>query len=106
MRKYGKKDSNHDAIRTALEQAGFSVQSLASQGDGTPDLLVGGSFAVLLSNPAFKVRGNLLLEVKNGELKRSLQRLTNDEVKWQAAWKGQVCTVTSVEEALRAVGAI
>lgn len=41
MRKYGRTDSNHAEIAAALRKAGASVVSLASVGNGCPDLLVG-----------------------------------------------------------------
>lgn len=89
MRRFGKIDANHSAIVKALRQIGASVQSLASVGSGCPDLLVG-------------FRGeNIILEVKDGNLPPSKQKLTDDERVWHACWNGEVHTVTSVEEALK-----
>jgi hypothetical protein len=83
-------DANHVAIVKALRQAGASVQSLSNVGDGCPDVLIG-----------FGGK-NFLMEIKNGLLRPAKRRLTSSEQAWQANWKGQIVTVKSVEEALRA----
>ncbi len=94
MRKYGKTDSNQRQIVSALRQAGCSVQSLASVGSGCADLLIG------------KAGQNYLLEVKDSAKPPSARRLTPDEHKWHSNWRGQVCTVTTIDEALEAIDAI
>lgn len=87
MRKYGKVDDAQAPIVRALRQCGASVQSIASVGLGVPDVLVG-------------VRGvNYLLEIKTGG-----EGLTVAETEWHHSWRGGVCVVRSVDEALRAVG--
>lgn len=92
MRRAARTDSNHAEIVEALRRAGASVQSLAAVGSGCPDLLVGH-------------RGrNVLLEVKDGSKSPSRRKLTPDEHVWHARWNGQVVTVESVEQALKAVG--
>jgi hypothetical protein len=64
---------------------------MAAIGDGCPDLLVG-------------FRGkNFAFEVKNGENIPSKRKLTPDQEKWHAAWKGHVVVVESVEQALAAL---
>lgn len=85
-------DANHRAIVTALRAAGASVVSLASVGQGCPDIVAG-------------VRGRtLLLEVKDGAKPPSARRRTPDQVRWHAAWAGApVVVVTSVDEALEAI---
>lgn len=91
MRRFGKIDANHSEIVKALRQFGCSVKSLASQGDGMPDILVG-------------LRGqNFLLEIKDGNLPPSKQKLTDDERVFHATWNGQVSVVTSVAEALKVI---
>jgi len=99
MRKYARTDKNHSEIVAALRKAGCSVLSLASLGNGAPDILVGRTAYV-----GHETNYNFLLEVKDSDKPPSARALTPDEQKWQASWRGQVCTVTSVEEALRAVG--
>lgn len=62
------------------------MQSLASVGDGVPDLLVG-------------FRGQtLLVEVKDGALPPSGRALTQDQWEWHAAWRGSpVWVISSVD---------
>jgi hypothetical protein len=70
------------------------VQSLASVGDGVPDLLVG--------VPGLKTL--LLIEVKDGSKPPSARGLTEDQKRWHEAWQGYpVYVVTSVPEALETV---
>jgi len=92
MRSKPRTDANQAAIVNALRRAGATVQILAGVGQGCPDLLVG-------------VHGdNRLLEVKDGAKSPSRRRLTPDEARWQAEWRGEVVTVASVDEALTVVG--
>lgn len=87
-------DANQVQIVKALRKAGCTVQSLASVGAGTPDLIVG-------------IHGrNHLLEIKNPTMVPSKQRLTTDEAEWHRNWCGQVSVVETVEQALRTVGLI
>ena len=92
MRKHGRKDNNHDEIVDALRRVGASVQSLASVGDGCPDALV-----------AF--RGWHVLEIKDGSKPPSARTLTPDQDTWHVIWEGQVAIATSLDDALRIVGA-
>lgn len=86
-------DENHGAIVRALRSVGATVQSIASVGQGTPDLLVG-----------FR-RQTYLLEVKDGSKSPSRRALTDLEGTWHAEWKGlPVLIVENVEDALRAIG--
>ena len=86
-----KVDANHQEIVETLRALGASVQSLATVGDGCPDLVVGW-------------RGrNVLLEVKDGAKAPSRRRLTADERRWHASWCGEVVTVSTVEQATAAV---
>jgi Holliday junction resolvase len=94
MRHRAKIDANQTAIVTALRAAGCAVQSLATIGNGCPDILVG-------------VRGvNYLIEIKDGSKTPSQRKLTPDEEKWHLLWKmfGQVDTAESVEQALGIIG--
>lgn len=91
MRKYARLDSNHRAVVDALRKIGCSVQSLASVGDGCPDLLVG-------------YHGeNYLLEVKREDGPPSHKRLTEDEADWQEDWRGNCVTVDSPQAAINYV---
>jgi hypothetical protein len=86
---FKKIDKTQPAIVAALRKAGASVQSIASIGKGTPDLLVG-----------FR-RQNYLFEVKTGKGK-----LTDDELRWNARWAGECYIVNSPEGALKVIGAM
>lgn len=83
-----KVDQNHGEIVKALRQVGASVESMARQGRGCPDLLVG-------------YRGkNFVFEVKPAKGK-----LREQQIAWMEKWSGHADTVRSVDEALRAIGA-
>lgn len=94
MRRAARTDSNQTEIVEALRAIGCSVQSLASVGQGVPDLLVG------------FMKKNFLLEVKDGDKSPSQRRLTTDELLWHNGWNGKVAVVNNVKEALAAVGAV
>ena len=88
MRRAARTDANQPLIVRALRDAGATVQILAGIGQGCPDLLVGLAGV------------NLLMEIKDPMRKPSEQALTDDEVEFHAAWKGQVAVVKTVREAL------
>jgi hypothetical protein len=91
-RRAAKVDRNQSEIVAALRDAGASVQPLHTVGQGVPDLLVGH-------------RGvNYLLEVKDGLLPPSERRLSDAQEKWHPAWRGAASVVTSIDDALRAIG--
>ena len=92
MRRFARIDANQTAVITALRKLGCSVQSLASVGDGCPDILVGW-------------RGrNFLMEVKDGEKAPSDRKLTAAEAHFLATWKGgPAVVVESEQEAINAV---
>ena len=94
MKQHGRKDNNHDEIVDALRRVGASVQSLASVGDGCPDVLV-----------AF--RGWHVLEIKDGSKPPSARKLTDAEEAWHLVFgeKATVHIVCTVDEALQAIGA-
>ena len=92
MRRAAKIDANHTEVKEALLAIGCTVRSLASVGDGIPDLLVG-------------FRGmTILIEVKDGRLPPSHRRLTDDELAFFNSWGGgPVFVVLSPEDAVRKV---
>lgn len=94
MRHKPRLDATQPDIVAALLKCGCTVQSLASIGGGCPDLLVGtaGEWYVL--------------ECKDGSLPPSKRALSEDERKWINKARAPVHIVGSVDEALRAVGAI
>ena len=92
-RRAKRRDGNEAEIVRALEKAGATVYRL----DKPADLLVGKHFVWFL------------LEVKDGKLPPSKRQLTPDEalVAAECEWSGlPYCIVTSVEEALAAIGAV
>lgn len=92
MRRAAKVDRNQAEIVAAFRKAGASVQPLHGVGQGCPDLAVG-------------FRGvNYMVEVKDGEKPPSARKLTPDQVEWHDAWRGQVCVVNDIAEALALLG--
>lgn len=87
-------DANQAVIVAALKRVGATVHHIHEVGRGCPDLIVG-----------FR-RRNYLLEVKNprsGYGRRGVRHQL-EQMFWHAGWAGQVCVVTSPEEALTAIG--
>lgn len=99
MRRAAKVDANHAAIVKALRDAGCGVLDLSAVGKGCPDLLV--------HPPAFpECRMMVMLEVKDGKKPPSARKLTPQQEKFHATWKGWIHVVTSPDEALRALGLV
>ena len=91
MRRAAKIDTNQPAIVAAFRKIGATVQVLSAVGKGCPDTIVG-------------YRGkNIFLEIKDGELAPSKQKLTADQVNWHAKWGGQVCVANSIKDAVEKV---
>lgn len=91
MRRAAKTDANQEEIVAALRKIGASVQPLHAVGKGCPDILVGW-------------RGmNSVLEIKDGSKPPSARKLTDDQEKWHAEWRGQVTVVENIEQAIEAV---
>jgi len=94
MRRAARKDANQDEIVEVLRDIGASVAITHQLGNGFPDLVVG-------------FRGeNFMLEIKDGRKAPSAQRLTKDEEIFHRTWNGKVDIVKSVDEALKAIGAV
>jgi Holliday junction resolvase len=89
MRRAAKIDGNHADIVRALRKVGCSVLSLAQIGKGAPDILLG-----------YKGK-NVLLEVKRGKGK-----LNDQQQEFKREWRGELCVVRSVDEALLVLGII
>lgn len=86
-RRAARRDANEPEIVEALETAGATVVRLSA--GNVPDLLVG------------YMGVNLLFEIKaeKGKLRPGQERFIED-------WCGQVTVVRSIDDALRAIGAI
>lgn len=89
MRRKAKIDANHTEIVRALRKVGCSVLSLATLGRGAPDLLIG-----------YK-RRNVLVEIK-----RPRGKLNSQQEGFKDSWKGELCVVRSVDEALLILGIV
>jgi len=98
--RYGARvDDNQAEIVAALRKAGCVVQPLHMVGGGCPDIAVG------------RAGRHWLMEIKDGSKPPSARKLTKDEQDWHDLWANQVRSgavrvVESVDDALRAVGAI
>jgi hypothetical protein len=91
-------DRNQAEIIGALRAVGAAVESCHHFGHGFPDLIV--------VYPATNRGGLFFLEVKDGEKIPSKQRLTEAEEEFILNQYGHVQIVRTVDEALRAIGAI
>lgn len=85
------KDASQDAIVAALKAIGASVHDMSRVGGGFPDLAVG-----------YQNR-NYFLEAKPETGTKKQLNLRETQVKWHAAWKGQVAKVHTPEEAIAIV---
>lgn len=86
-------DNNHSEIVAGLRAIGATVHSTAAVGNGFPDLAVG-------------YHGlTWLLEVKDGSKPPSKRTLTPDEQRFHSTWRGKAAVVTSLEQALKVIGA-
>ena len=91
-RRAPRRDRNEPAIIRALRATGASVCQINET--GAPDLIVG-----------YEGR-NFLLEGKSQPGPRGGLRgqLTSDQCRWILRWRGQVQVVTTVDEAIEALG--
>ena len=87
-RRAAKTDDNHQAIVSYLRLKGWSVRSLASLGDGIPDLLVS------------RMKFTALVEVKDGDKSPSQRKLTPKERAFLEDWPGVAIVALSPEDAL------
>lgn len=91
MRRAAKVDANQACIVKALRKIGASVQMLHAVGQGCPDVLVG-----------YRSR-NFLLEIKDGRKVKSARKLTDEQIEWITAWRGNVRVVENLSEAISAI---
>jgi len=87
--KIARVDRNQSEIVKALRSMGLSVHITSSIGGGFPDLVSGyGGFTYLN-------------EIKDGLKPPSGRALTEMEQKFFDAWKGHVCVLKSIEDAVQ-----
>lgn len=84
-------DANQEGIVKALRAIGCTVTVASQVGGGFPDLVVG------------RHGLNYLLEVKDGDKPKSKQNLSKVQQEFHANWRGHIITVTTIDEAIRAV---
>lgn len=90
MRRAARTDSNQQEIVRFLRGIGATVQPTHAVGDGFPDLVVGWRGATVL------------IEVKDGSRCPSARRLTPDEERFHAEWRGgPLFVVHDVDDAIR-----
>jgi len=91
MRKFARKDGNHKEIIAAFRSFGATVFDTASLGSGFPDIVVG-----MRNN-------NVLVEIKDGSLPPSKRKLTPDELKFHADWRGKVVVINNIDEVVELI---
>ena len=84
-------DDNQREIVSTFRKLGMSVLILSDLGKGCPDLCLG------LDGKCY------LVEIKNGSHPPSKQKLTDAEQAFFDSWRGNVCVVNSVDNAIRFV---
>ena len=77
-----------DALRKIPQLTVFSTHTI---GKGFPDIIVG-----------YK-NVNYMFEIKDGNKVASAQKLTEDEVKFHAEWKGQISIAKNLNDILKIV---
>lgn len=82
-------DANQNEIVSQLRKMGFSVAITSMVGNGFPDLVV--------SN----YHSTVLVELKDPSKPPSQRRLTADELKFNASWKGVLIVATTLEQITR-----
>lgn len=88
---YKRTDNNQKKLVEQIRRLGASVTHLHALGKGNGDLLIG-------------IRGkNFLLEVKDPAKSPSRKKLTKDEVKFHAAWQGQICIVETIDDVIKLI---
>jgi len=92
MRRRAKVDANQPEIVAALRRVGASVVDLSAVGGGCPDIQAG-------------YKGvNYNIEIKNGGAQKSDRVLTKAQIDFHRDWRGQICVVENVAEALAVIG--
>lgn len=87
-------DRNQNEIVKILRQLGCSVYVTSGVGDGFTDIVFG------------LCGFNFLGEIKDGSKPPSARKLTPKEQKFHDEWKGQVCILESIEQAIAFVNCV
>lgn len=91
MRRAARTDSNHREILDAFRRCGYSVADTSQLGDGFTDAVVA------------RDMDTTLVEIKDGTKPPSKQKLTGDQEKFHAGWKGRIVIIRSVDDVLQFV---
>lgn len=84
-------DKNQNEIIKGLMKIGCTVADTSRAGEGFPDLVCG-------------YRGkNFMIECKDGNKPPSARKLTPAQIRFHEKWKGQIATVTNLNEAIAVV---
>lgn len=95
MMSHKRVDQNQKLIVARLRRMGAKVMILSDVGKGFPDLVVGFPFGGDNGRRVF------LVEIKNGDMPLSKQKLTLAEQIFHDEWKNFVYTVNSESEAIK-----
>lgn len=98
IRRRARIDASQTAIVAELRRIGATVQSIATVGNGCPDLVVGWAGA----NYLIECKSERARAKKTGKIMRADEQHEN----WQDTWRGQVATVYTPHEALQAIGVL
>ena len=91
-------DVNQKALTALWRGMGVSVWITSSLGKGAPDVVLG-----FTDDRGRQV--DLLVEIKDGSKPKSARKLTFDEAIFHEKWKGQICIISTEEEAMLIVNA-
>jgi Holliday junction resolvase len=103
-RRAARRDKSEPAIVAALEAVGATVTRISA--GGCPDLLVGfrGETFLLECKEPLGPKGGKSFYLAKG---RGKGDMTQDQIDWHAQWRGRPpVVVRTVDEALRAIGAV
>lgn len=91
MRKKARVDANQKEIVQQLRKLDISVLHTHQLGKGAPDLILGYR------------NENYLIELKDGSKTKAQQKLTQDELEFQAKWTGNYAVCNSLDEILKVI---
>lgn len=104
-RRAAKTDANQAKVVEHLRRAGLSVAVTSMVGNGFPDLVVAGYGAVAFTGKKFYIpTKTVLVELKNPDMPKSGQKLTDAEIKFMDNWKGIYIKATTAEEIIKLFG--
>lgn len=110
-RRAAKTDANQTKVVEHLRRAGLSVAVTSMVGNGFPDLVVAGIKEAEIVDTYIgrmiisqSINKTVLVELKNPDMPKSGQKLTDAEIKFMDTWKGEYIKATSAEEIIKLFG--